>query len=96
MLLHEASIIATKERAEMKMIEFFIARKIVVDGAGHSITNRCESQSVQDASTASGRYCGASPGAKASVARSSEAGKGRSSRVCHRIVLQLQFDGRAT
>jgi hypothetical protein len=40
MLLHEASIIATKERAEMKMIEFFIARKIVVDGAGHSITER--------------------------------------------------------
>ena len=32
--MHEASIIATKERAEMKMIEFFIARKIVVDGAG--------------------------------------------------------------
>jgi hypothetical protein len=27
-LLHEASIIATKERAEMKMIEFFIARKL--------------------------------------------------------------------
>jgi hypothetical protein len=24
----------------MKMIEFFIARKIVVDGAGHSITKR--------------------------------------------------------
>jgi hypothetical protein len=24
----------------MKMIEFFIARKIVVDGAGHSITER--------------------------------------------------------
>ena len=43
MLVHEASIIATKERAEMKMIEFFIARKIVVDGAGHSITNRSES-----------------------------------------------------
>jgi hypothetical protein len=41
-LLHEASIIATKERAEMKMIEFFIARKIVVDGAGHSITNRTD------------------------------------------------------
>ena len=40
MLLHEASIIATKERAEMKMIEFFIVRKIVVDGAGHSITKR--------------------------------------------------------
>jgi hypothetical protein len=40
MLLHEASIIATKERAEMKMIEFFIARKTVVDGAGHSITKR--------------------------------------------------------
>ena len=40
MLLHEASIIATKERAEMKMIEFFIARNIVVDGAGHSITKR--------------------------------------------------------
>ena len=30
--MHEVSIIATKERAEMKMIEFFIARKIVVDG----------------------------------------------------------------
>jgi hypothetical protein len=40
MLLHEASIIATKERAEMKMIEFFIARTIVVDGAGDSITKR--------------------------------------------------------
>ena len=39
-VLHEASIIATKERAEMKMIEFFIARKIVVDGAGHSTTKR--------------------------------------------------------
>jgi hypothetical protein len=38
--LHEASIIATKERAEMKMIEFFIARKIVVDGAGDLITKR--------------------------------------------------------
>jgi len=43
MLLHEASIIATKERAEMKRIEFFIARKIIVDGAGHSITNRRQS-----------------------------------------------------
>ena len=42
-LLHEASIIATKERAEMKMIEFFIARRIVVDGAGHSITKLRES-----------------------------------------------------
>jgi hypothetical protein len=40
MLLHEANIIATKERAEMKMIEFFIAREIVVDGVGHSITKR--------------------------------------------------------
>ena len=39
-LLHEARIIANKEKAEMKMIEFFIARKIVVDGAGHSITKR--------------------------------------------------------
>ena len=39
-LLHEANIIATKERAEMKMIGFFIARKIVVDGAAHSITKR--------------------------------------------------------
>jgi hypothetical protein len=28
MLLHEASIIAIKERAEMKMIDFFIARKL--------------------------------------------------------------------
>jgi hypothetical protein len=28
MLSHEASNIATKERAEMKMIEFFIARKL--------------------------------------------------------------------
>ena len=40
MLLHEANIIATKERAEMKRIEFFIARKTVVDGAGHSIKKR--------------------------------------------------------
>ena len=40
MLSHEASIIAAKERAEMKMIEFFITKKIVVDGAGHSITKR--------------------------------------------------------
>jgi len=40
MLLHEASIIAAKERAEVKMIEFFIAREIVVEGAGHSITKR--------------------------------------------------------
>ena len=38
MFSHEASIIVTKERAEIRMIEFFIARKIVVDGAGHSIT----------------------------------------------------------
>ena len=38
--MHEANIIATKERAEMKMIGFFIARKIVVDGAAHSITKR--------------------------------------------------------
>jgi len=36
--LHEASVIATKERPEMKMFEFFIAKRIVVDGAGHSIT----------------------------------------------------------
>jgi hypothetical protein len=42
-LLQEASIIAAKERAEMKMIEFFIARKIVVDGAGHSITKHGQS-----------------------------------------------------
>src|SRR5215510_11660651 len=27
---HEASIIATKERAEMKMIEFFILRKLLL------------------------------------------------------------------
>jgi len=42
-LSHEASSIATKKRAEMKMIEFFIARKIVVDGAGHSITKHRQS-----------------------------------------------------
>ena len=29
--MHEASIIATEERTEMKMIKFFIARRIVVD-----------------------------------------------------------------
>jgi hypothetical protein len=40
MLSHEASIIATEERAEMKMIEFFIPRKLSFDGAGHSITTR--------------------------------------------------------
>ena len=38
-LSHEASIIAATERAEMKMIDFFIVR-IVVDGAGYSITKR--------------------------------------------------------
>jgi hypothetical protein len=41
MFSHEASIIATKERAEMKMIEFFTARKIVIYAAGHLITKRC-------------------------------------------------------
>ena len=40
MFSHEASIIAAKERAEINMIELFIARKIVVDRAGHSITKR--------------------------------------------------------
>jgi len=54
MLLYEASIIATKERAGMKMNEFFIGRKIVIDGAGHSITKRRAPQSVQDAAIASG------------------------------------------
>jgi hypothetical protein len=33
-LAHEASIIATKERAEMKMIEFFIARKLSLTALG--------------------------------------------------------------
>ncbi len=32
MLSHEASIIATEERAEMRMIEFFIPRKLSFDG----------------------------------------------------------------
>jgi hypothetical protein len=36
MFSQEASIIAVKEKAEMKMIEFFITRKIVVDGAGEA------------------------------------------------------------
>jgi hypothetical protein len=31
---HDASIIATKERAEMKMIEFFIARKLSLTALG--------------------------------------------------------------
>jgi hypothetical protein len=39
MLSHEASIIATTESAEIRIIDFFIVR-IVVDGAGHSITER--------------------------------------------------------
>jgi len=34
MLPHEASIIATKERAEMKMIEFFITRKLSLTALG--------------------------------------------------------------
>ena len=34
MLSHDASIIATKERAEMKMIEFFIARKLSLTALG--------------------------------------------------------------
>jgi hypothetical protein len=41
MFSHEASIIAAKERAEIKMSEFFIARKFVVYGPRHSITRRC-------------------------------------------------------
>ena len=53
MLLHEASII--KERAEMKMIEFFIAGKIVVEGAGHSITNRRDPRDTNEARRVSER-----------------------------------------
>jgi len=34
MFSHEASIIATKERAEMKMIEFFISRKLSLTALG--------------------------------------------------------------
>ena len=34
MLSHETSIIATKERAEMKMIEFFIPRKLSLRALG--------------------------------------------------------------
>jgi hypothetical protein len=34
MLSHEANIIATKERAEMKMIEFFIPRKLSLTALG--------------------------------------------------------------
>jgi hypothetical protein len=34
MFSHEASTIATKERAEMKMIEFFIARKLSLTALG--------------------------------------------------------------
>jgi hypothetical protein len=52
MLLHEASVIATKERAEMKMIDFFIAGKIVVDGAGHSITKRLRRKACWNRRTA--------------------------------------------
>jgi hypothetical protein len=40
MLPHEASVIATRERVEMKMTEFLIPRRIVGAGAGHSITKR--------------------------------------------------------
>jgi hypothetical protein len=34
MLSQEASIIGTKERAEMKMIEFFMARKLSLTALG--------------------------------------------------------------
>jgi hypothetical protein len=44
-LSHEASIVATTERAEMKMIDSFIGRN--VDGAGYLIAMRREPQSVQ-------------------------------------------------
>jgi len=37
-LSHEASIIATKERAEMKMIEYFIVRKLSMPSRHDSIT----------------------------------------------------------
>ena len=43
MLSHEASIIATKERVEMKMIEFFIPRKLsltVLDIQSHCAVRR--------------------------------------------------------
>ena len=42
MFSHEANIIATKERAEMKMIEFFIPRKLSLTALGHSITKHGE------------------------------------------------------
>ena len=48
-LLHEARIIATKERIEMKTIEFFITGKIVVDRAGHSIANRRDPSDIDGA-----------------------------------------------
>ena len=34
MLSHEASIITTKERTEMEMIEFFIPRKLALTALG--------------------------------------------------------------
>jgi len=34
MLSHDVSITATKERAEMKMIEFFMARKLSLTALG--------------------------------------------------------------
>jgi hypothetical protein len=43
MLSHEASIIAAKERAEMKTIEFFIPRKLsltVLDIQSHCTVRR--------------------------------------------------------
>jgi hypothetical protein len=54
MLSHEASIIATKERRN-ENDRVFHTKKIVVDGAGHSITKRREPQSVQNAAMTVGR-----------------------------------------
>jgi hypothetical protein len=39
MLSHEASIIANKERAEMKMIEFFIPRRLSLTVVGNQSQN---------------------------------------------------------
>src|SRR5262249_16473160 len=74
MLSHEASIIATRERAEMKMIVFFIARKIVVDGARHSIKKRRAPESVQDSLGWNRPITGRQ--SKARLARSCEARQG--------------------
>jgi hypothetical protein len=48
MLSHEATIIATKERAEMKMIEFLIPRQLSLTALGNQSQNAASSKACRN------------------------------------------------